>query len=67
MPRGGARRGAGRKPKPEGEKQEHVVSVNLTAAEYDRLSQAANTASESLGGFVRRLLLRHLGSRRKKR
>ena len=65
-PRGGARPGAGRKPKPTGEKQTHTVSVNLTPGEYGELADLARVAGDSLGGYLRTLLLRHLRRGRKR-
>jgi hypothetical protein len=61
--RGGPRVGAGRKPKPAHERQEHAVTVNLTQAEHSNLTSAA--AREPLGAYVRRLILRHLARRRR--
>jgi len=58
MPRGGARRGAGRKPKPKDERRSHLVSVYLTRSEYDRLAREAAAAGESLGSHLRRVFIR---------
>ena len=62
---GGARPGAGRKPKPEGEKRSRVVSLNLTPAECQRLRHVAG--QQSLSAYLRDLLLRHLARKQKKR
>jgi len=59
------RRGAGRKPKPADEKQGSRIMVNLTKPERRELEQAAQR--EPLGGYVRRLILRHLARRNRKR
>jgi hypothetical protein len=61
--RGGARTGAGRKPKPASEKQSEVISVKLTRDERKELEGAAGHTT--LSAYVRRLILRHLGRRRK--
>ena len=61
--RGGARVGAGRKPKPPGEKQQRAVSVTFTEAEYSALTRAAR--DEPLAGFIREVVLRYLARRRK--
>lgn len=61
--RGGARVGAGRKPKPPAEKQRRPVTVKFTDAEYRELSDVADT--EPLAGFIRRLVLRYLARRRR--
>jgi hypothetical protein len=61
--RGGARVGAGRKPKPVSEKQSEVVSVKLTRDERKELEGAAGDTT--LSAYVRRLILRHLARRRK--
>lgn len=61
--RGGARMGAGRKPKPASERQDHHVTLNLTSKEHDMLSEAAG--EQSLASYVRQLVLRHLARRRK--
>ena len=61
--RGGARVGAGRKPKPAAEKQRNPVQVNFTDAEHRDLEEVAGT--ESLASYIRRLILRHLARRRK--
>jgi hypothetical protein len=44
------------------EKQGHRVMVNLKAEELQALKRAAG--EESLGGFIRRLLLRFLNRQR---
>ena len=59
--RGGARMGAGRKPKPAAEKQSEVVSVKLTRDERKELEGAAGHTT--LSAYVRRLILRHLARR----
>jgi hypothetical protein len=56
--------GAGRKPKPAAERKSELVSVYLTPAELAALRRAAG--SDSLGAFVRRVLLRALARRRRK-
>ena len=61
--RGGARVGAGRKPKPVSEKQSEVISVKLTRHERGELEDAAGHTT--LSAYVRRLILRHLARRRK--
>lgn len=61
--RGGARMGAGRKPKPVSEKQSEVISVKLTRDERRELEGAAGDTT--LSAYVRRLILRHLARRRK--
>lgn len=55
--------GAGRKPKPAGEKQRKAVTIYLTDAEHQDLEEVAG--EESLAGFVRRVLLRSLARRRR--
>ena len=60
--RGGARVGAGRKPKPAHERKGHAVTVSLTEREHRELLNAA--AREPLGAYVRRLILRHLARRK---
>jgi hypothetical protein len=61
--RGGARMGAGRKPKPVSEKQSQVISVKLTRDERKDLEDAAGDST--LSAYVRRLILRHLARRRR--
>jgi hypothetical protein len=61
--RGGARVGAGRKPKPAAEKQRNPVQVNFTDAEHRDLEEVAGT--ELLASYIRRLVLRHLARRKK--
>jgi len=61
--RGGARVGAGRKPKPVIERQRNPVQVNLTDSEHRGLTEVAGT--ESLASYVRRLVVRHLARRKK--
>jgi len=61
--RGGARMGAGRKPKPAAEKQSEVISVKLTRDERKELEGAAGDLT--LSAYVRRLILRHLARRKK--
>lgn len=55
--------GAGRKPKPPGEKQGSPVSVYFTEGEREALAQAAR--GEPLAAYVRRIVLRHLARRRR--
>ena len=50
--------GAGRKPKPPGEKQDQVVVAKLTILERRMLERVA--AGMPLGTYVRKLVLRHL-------
>ena len=54
--------GAGRKPKPPGEKQDQPVMAKFTLAERHALEAAA--AEVPLGTYVRNLVLRHLARRR---
>ena len=61
--RGGARVGAGRKPKPPGQKQDQAVTVKFTEGERAELEEAADR--EPLAGFIRRLVLRYLARRRR--
>ena len=61
--RGGARVGAGRKPKPETERRSETVSTKLTKGERADLEGAAK--GESLSDYVRRLVIRHLARKRK--
>ena len=58
---GGARPGAGRKPKPERELLRNRVVVTLTDAEFARLERAAE--DDPVGLYVRRLVARHLARR----
>lgn len=60
--KGGARVGAGRRPRPPEEKQANRVVVKLTDDELAALEAAAG--EEPLATYARRVLLRHL--RRKK-
>lgn len=62
MGSGGRRAGAGRKPKPPGEKQAWHIQVSLTEAEYEALADAAQ--DEPLASYIRRVLLRHLARRK---
>lgn len=57
-PRGGRRKGAGRKPKPSAERRDHTVTVSLTQAEAKQLRELAG--DESVSGYVYRLVGRHL-------
>lgn len=61
--RGGARVGAGRKPKPPGEKQDQPVMAKFTLVERQALERAA--AGAALGTYLRELVLRHLARRRR--
>jgi hypothetical protein len=61
--RGGARMGAGRKPKPASERQSEVISVKLTRDEREALESAAGQTT--LSAYVRMLIVRHLARRRK--
>ncbi len=61
--RGGRRAGAGRKPKPKGEKQANAVASSFTDSEYAKLRDAAG--EEPPGTYIRRLVLRHLARRRR--
>ena len=63
--RGGRRPGAGRPAKPKATKQRYRVMVNLTAKELAALDAAAGRSGDSLGGYVRAVLLRSLGLRRR--
>lgn len=56
--RGGARPGAGRKPKALEEKRGRKVTVALTGREYESLRSLSG--DEALALYVRRLVLRHL-------
>jgi hypothetical protein len=55
---GGARPGAGRKPKPASEKQSEKFMATFTPSEAQALRRAAGT--EPVGTFLRRLVVRHL-------
>jgi hypothetical protein len=57
------RPGAGRKPKPEHERQRRSVTAKLTDAEYEQLADAAE--GKPLGLVLRELVLRYLARRRK--
>jgi len=60
---GGARPGAGRKPKPPGEKQSEKVQAAFTPAELRKLREAAG--EKPVGSYLRKLVLRHLARRRR--
>lgn len=57
------RPGAGRKPKPEAERQHRSVTAKLTDAEYEQLAEAAG--GRPLGAVLRELVIRYLARRRK--
>lgn len=61
--RGGVRPGAGRKPKPAEERLRNRLMFALADDEYQELVEVAG--GEAVSAFVRRLVLRHLGKRRK--
>lgn len=54
--------GAGRKPKPPGEKQSEKVQAKFTPDEHAALTKAAE--GEPLGSLLRRIALRFLARRR---
>jgi len=60
---GGARPGAGRKPKPPAEKQSEKIQAAFTPAELRELREAAG--GRPVGSYLRELVLRHLSRRRK--
>jgi hypothetical protein len=60
---GGARPGAGRKPKPASEKQSEKFMATFTPSEAQALRRAAGT--EPVGTFLRRLALRFVSRRRR--
>lgn len=62
--RGGARVGAGRKPKAVEDRQRNRATVSLTDEEYEELEAAAG--DESIGTFLRRVVLRYLARQRKR-
>ncbi len=57
--KGGARPGAGRKPKPLAEKRRNRVVLNLTDAEHRALRRAAGALLPAT--YARRVIGRHLG------
>ncbi len=61
--KGGARRGAGRKPLPTGLAKRHRVVVKLTDGEHSDLLEAAK--GEPLATYVARVLVRHLARRKR--
>ncbi len=61
-PRGGPRKGAGRKPGPPEARRRNRLQVNLTDAEYEALCALANPKTPAT--YVRRLVVRHLGRSR---
>ena len=56
--KGGARKGAGRKPKPAREKQSRHVGVSFTEGEHQALEDAAD--GKPVSTFLRTLALRFL-------
>ncbi len=60
---GGARPGSGPKPKPAAEHRRNRLALNFTDAELEQLGKAAG--KQSLTGFARDVVLRHLARRRK--
>jgi len=60
--KGGRRPGAGRKPKPPGERQRNAVVAKLTDDEFKQLRRVAGETG--LGTYVRTLILRHLARKR---
>ena len=61
--KGGARKGAGRKPKAPGEKRSKGVNLSFTESEYQALEDAAG--GKSVSTFLRTLALRYLARRKK--
>lgn len=60
---GGARPGAGRPPKPIHIKQRHRIAITLTDSEMEELERRAG--DEWLGGYCRKVVVRHLMRRSK--
>ena len=61
--RGGPRPGSGRKPLPASQKQSRRAMVTFTRTEYREVLEAAG--EKPVGTFIRELVLRSLGRRRK--
>lgn len=61
-PRGGRRKGAGRKPIPEGERRQKAVTIALTTDEAQQLEELAE--GEPVATYVHRLVARHLKRKR---
>jgi len=57
---GGARKGAGRKPLPAGERQNVALLVRMRPEEVRRLHELAARAGEWPGAYVREIIRRHL-------
>lgn len=57
-PKGGRRKGAGRKPKPESERLGKSVTIRLSNEEARQLEELAG--EEKLASYLRRLIGRHL-------
>ena len=62
-PRGGARRGAGRKRLDRSEKRSVRVALALTEAEAELLARAATEQDCSLAAYAHQVLVRHLRRR----
>jgi hypothetical protein len=62
--RGGTRPGAGRKPLPPSERLRNRIMIALADDEFEALERARG--SETVSGFMRNLLIRHLAARRRK-
>ena len=57
-PRGGRRKGAGRKPKPEAERRTKTVSIRLTEDEAAQLRELSGELTSS--AYVQNVVVRHL-------
>ena len=62
--KGGARKGAGRKPKAQEERRGKSVGIRFTILELLQVEDAA--AGKPISTFLRKIVLRYLARRRKK-